>query len=135
MASFFGNFSLNSVPARGGGTDYRRRGGALCLSGTLSLGLGGVFSSRSLCPVFRSNAPGLACFRSLVHRAAGWWSGAPSDGRVALRCAGLVGWRSSQPTLSLECVGALYKSPLRTIDPPDEPGDVPRGRQSFIFLG
>ncbi|KAK3915407.1 hypothetical protein KUF71_024678, partial [Frankliniella fusca] len=49
--------------------------------------------------------------------------------------SGLVGWRSSQPELSLERVGALYKSPLRTIDPPEEPGDVPRGRQSFIFLG
>ncbi|XP_034249819.1 uncharacterized protein C20orf85 homolog, partial [Thrips palmi] len=49
--------------------------------------------------------------------------------------SGLVGWRSSQPELTLERVGALYKSPLRTIDPPEAPGDVPRTRQSFIFLG
>ncbi|XP_052129559.1 uncharacterized protein LOC113202799 [Frankliniella occidentalis] len=54
---------------------------------------------------------------------------------IPLLSSGLVGWRSSQPELSLERVGALYKSPLRTIDPPEQPGDVPRGRQSFIFLG
>nr|CAD7419747.1 unnamed protein product [Timema poppensis] len=57
----------------------------------------------------------------------------PISPAVPKTSSGFVGWRSSQPQYTLERVGPLYTSPLKTIKPPQLIQTIPQ--QHVIFIG